>query len=98
MILCWNESQSSAIHDHSDSHCFLKVLKGELMEVKYSFPTQHDHAKSNMEIGDIGVAYNSVENEEEEADQQMQETSRTPFYENQVAYINGKFSNKNKNK
>ena len=35
MILCWGEGHGSAIHDHSDSHCFMKILKGELAEVRY---------------------------------------------------------------
>jgi cysteine dioxygenase len=88
MILCWNEGQSSAIHDHADSHCFLKVLKGELMEVKYAFPTEDKTKITNLEpnIADIGIY------EESQCDQNgqpLQETTRTSVYENQVCYING---------
>ena len=25
MLLCWGEGHSSAVHDHSDAHCFMKV-------------------------------------------------------------------------
>lgn len=40
MVLCWNESQESSIHDHADAHCFMKVLEGELTEVRFPWPSQ----------------------------------------------------------
>lgn len=89
MILCWNEGQSSAIHDHADSHCFLKVLKGSLMEVKYKIPSEESTAILSMEpnvTADIGT-YNEANSEQH--GQPLQEISRTPAYENQVCYING---------
>lgn len=88
MILCWNEGQTSAIHDHADSHCFLKVLKGGLMEVKFAAPN-NDTSISHMEPNipaDIG-AYHAGE-EHEHHEEQLQELSRTTVYENQVCYIN----------
>ena len=94
MILCWNESQSSAIHDHADSHCFLKVLKGNLTEIKYALPNQDSTAISNLEPNipnDIGVYSNKDEDEEQQHGQPLQEISRTEVHENQVCYINGKF-------
>ncbi|CAH0716813.1 unnamed protein product, partial [Brenthis ino] len=38
MILCWGPGHASAIHDHADSHCFMKVLSGSLEEVRYDWP------------------------------------------------------------
>lgn len=38
LLLCWAESQGSSIHDHSDAHCFMKCLDGELLETKYKWP------------------------------------------------------------
>ncbi|XP_068622128.1 cysteine dioxygenase type 1 [Battus philenor] len=38
MILCWGPGHASAIHDHADSHCFMKVLSGRLEEVRYRWP------------------------------------------------------------
>lgn len=38
LLLCWAESQGSSIHDHSNSHCFMKCLDGELQETKYEWP------------------------------------------------------------
>ncbi|CAH2244955.1 cysteine dioxygenase type 1 [Pararge aegeria] len=38
MILCWGPGHASAIHDHADSHCFMKLLSGGLDEVRYDWP------------------------------------------------------------
>lgn len=91
MILCWNEGQSSAVHDHADSHCFMKVLKGGLSEIKYSWPK--DYADSSLitslepKCADVGV----YENDNENREQQLEEISRTAMNTNEVFYINGDF-------
>lgn len=90
MILCWNEGQSSAVHDHADSHCFMKILKGGLTEIKYSWPqSQSDTLISSLEpkCADIG-AYQNDDGEYEQ--QQLQEISRSTMNTNDVCYINGK--------
>ncbi|XP_029296492.1 cysteine dioxygenase type 1 [Cottoperca gobio] len=38
MILCWGEGHGSSIHDHSDSHCFMKLLQGQLKETLFDWP------------------------------------------------------------
>ncbi|XP_028042259.1 cysteine dioxygenase [Bombyx mandarina] len=38
MILCWGPGHASAIHDHADSHCFMKLLSGSLEEIRYDWP------------------------------------------------------------
>ncbi|KPI96664.1 PREDICTED: cysteine dioxygenase type 1 [Papilio xuthus] len=38
MVLCWGPGHASAIHDHADSHCFMKILSGSLEEVRYEWP------------------------------------------------------------
>ncbi|CAI9611844.1 unnamed protein product [Staurois parvus] len=38
MILCWGEGHGSSIHDHTNSHCFLKILQGNLKETQYEWP------------------------------------------------------------
>ncbi|KAG0286776.1 Cysteine dioxygenase [Linnemannia gamsii] len=38
MILAWPENVGSAIHDHSGSHCLMKVLDGKLQETLYEWP------------------------------------------------------------
>ncbi|CAG5053333.1 unnamed protein product [Parnassius apollo] len=39
MVLCWGSGHASAIHDHADSHCFMKILSGSLEEVRYQWPS-----------------------------------------------------------
>jgi len=38
ILLCWGEGQGSGIHDHSNSHCWLKVMDGTLCEKLYDWP------------------------------------------------------------
>ncbi|XP_077571966.1 cysteine dioxygenase type 1-like isoform X2 [Stigmatopora nigra] len=38
IVLCWGEGHGSSIHDHSDAHCFMKMLQGELKETQYDWP------------------------------------------------------------
>ncbi|KAJ6669687.1 hypothetical protein lerEdw1_000236 [Lerista edwardsae] len=38
MILCWGEGHGSSIHDHTDSHCFMKILQGNLKETLFAWP------------------------------------------------------------
>lgn len=40
LILVWNPAKSSAIHDHANAHCCMKILKGTLKESLYDFPEQ----------------------------------------------------------
>ncbi|XP_043915572.1 cysteine dioxygenase type 1 [Protopterus annectens] len=38
IILCWGEGHGSSIHDHTDSHCFMKILQGNLKETLFEWP------------------------------------------------------------
>ncbi|XP_076308914.1 cysteine dioxygenase type 1-like [Tachypleus tridentatus] len=40
MVLAWSEGQGSSIHDHSNAHCFMKVLSGSLTEVRFNWPEE----------------------------------------------------------
>ena len=35
-LLCWKKGQNSAIHDHPNNGCLLKILKGRLEEHQYN--------------------------------------------------------------
>lgn len=89
MILCWNEGQSSTIHDHADSHCFMKVLKGGLTEIKYSWPQQQPDSAliSNLEPKCVSVG--NYQNESGEYEKELEEISRSTMNSNDVCYING---------
>ncbi|GMT30424.1 hypothetical protein PFISCL1PPCAC_21721, partial [Pristionchus fissidentatus] len=38
LILCWGPNACTNVHDHPGASCFVKVLKGDLMETKFNFP------------------------------------------------------------
>ncbi|CEJ54284.1 Putative Cysteine dioxygenase [Penicillium brasilianum] len=38
LLLVWSPGKSSAIHDHANAHCVMKILKGKLKETLYSWP------------------------------------------------------------
>lgn len=84
MILCWNEGHASAIHDHADSHCFMKMLKGQLCEVRYAWPKDKTVAEdSNAHIGNDETAGVTEYDGEE-----LEELSRSTMETNGVCYIN----------
>ena len=45
IVLCWAESQGSSVHDHSNSHCFFKMLDGELTETKFAWPDENKESE-----------------------------------------------------
>ncbi|XP_070536583.1 cysteine dioxygenase type 1-like [Ptychodera flava] len=49
IVLCWGEGQGSGIHSHSDAHCFMKVLEGELQETMYAWPSESEPDKEMQE-------------------------------------------------
>ena len=51
-MLCWGESHGSAIHDHANSHCFVKVLNGELKETRFAWPNQSEPEDQMKKIGE----------------------------------------------
>ncbi|XP_044738779.1 cysteine dioxygenase type 1 [Chrysoperla carnea] len=73
MLLCWGEGHGSAIHDHANAHCFMKVLQGELEEVRFSWP-EKVLENDNTDINDESSA--------------LQEISRSRLELNNVCYIN----------
>lgn len=60
MILCWNTAQASSIHDHANSHCFLKVIEGHLNEELFDWPENEEiHQmepikKSRLDLNEVG--------------------------------------------
>ncbi|KAF5297554.1 hypothetical protein FQR65_LT09985 [Abscondita terminalis] len=58
MILCWGEGHGSAIHDHANSHCFMKMLRGSLEEVRFAWPDEEGAPLT--EIGRTSLLTNDV--------------------------------------
>ncbi|KAI8317202.1 Cysteine dioxygenase [Colletotrichum sp. SAR11_240] len=38
LVLVWSPGKGSPIHDHGNAHCLMKILKGNLTEIRYAFP------------------------------------------------------------
>jgi len=50
MILCWGEGHGSAVHDHADAHCFMKIIQGSLSEVRFAWPENNQEDSGLEEI------------------------------------------------
>jgi len=50
MLLCWAPGNQSAIHDHSDAHCFVKCLQGHLLETKYHWPHEAKNKDGSCKV------------------------------------------------
>ena len=37
-LLCFGAGHGTTIHDHADSHCFMRVMDGTVKEVQYAWP------------------------------------------------------------
>lgn len=96
MILCWGEGHGSAIHDHADSHCFMKMLKGELREIRYAWPNNNSNHIMDQN-GSADITNLDDENANEYNGTELQELSRAIMETNSVHYINGNYSLKNRN-
>ncbi|KAL7292235.1 hypothetical protein TKK_0014183 [Trichogramma kaykai] len=72
MVLCWGEGHGSAIHDHADAHCVMKILQGELCETKYKWPKSSSTEEENDDscLGEL------------------EEIGRCNYKTNEVTYIN----------
>jgi len=39
LLLVWTPGKASPVHDHADSHCLMKILKGRIRETRFATPT-----------------------------------------------------------
>merc|ERR1712002_740801 len=67
ILMCWPEGSISSIHDHSDSHCFMRVLEGDVKEIRYHWPEEAKNCDGSLvesgtrEVGAGGTIYLSDE-------------------------------------
>jgi cysteine dioxygenase len=79
MVLCWGEAHGSSIHNHPQSDCIMKVLAGNLTEVRFAWPEKSSTAERDHE-------------HDYDYDQQLQpmcELGRTVLETDSVCHING---------
>ncbi|GEQ69640.1 hypothetical protein JCM33374_g3313 [Metschnikowia sp. JCM 33374] len=43
LVLVWSPGKGSAIHDHANAHCCMKIMKGQLTESLYDVPESEGH-------------------------------------------------------
>jgi len=60
MILCWGEGHGSSIHDHADSHCFMKMLDGKLTELRYDWPSESQENETLVPCAKAILDHNDV--------------------------------------
>ncbi|KAH0952013.1 hypothetical protein HN011_006183 [Eciton burchellii] len=53
MVLCWGEGHGSAIHDHANAHCVMKILQGKLCETRYAWPSKSDAEKGVEKLREL---------------------------------------------
>eukprot|EP00090_Calanus_glacialis_P005393 TRINITY_DN1418_c0_g1_i1.p1 TRINITY_DN1418_c0_g1~~TRINITY_DN1418_c0_g1_i1.p1 ORF type:complete len:216 (-),score=53.57 TRINITY_DN1418_c0_g1_i1:111-758(-) len=67
ILMCWPEGIASPIHDHADSHCFMRILDGEAKETRFFWPRDHCNPDgsliemTNRSVGAGVTAYMSDE-------------------------------------
>ena len=97
MTLCWGEGHGSAIHDHANAHCFMKVLEGRfkivfLINMYFWFIFLFVGTLSEVRFSwpdDSKTDTSSTDNHEKQEESALQEIKRTELHKNEVAYING---------
>ncbi|KAK3815238.1 MAG: cysteine dioxygenase type I, partial [Benniella sp.] len=87
MILAWPETIGSAIHDHSGSHCLMKILDGTLHESLYEWP---DKVLSEGDTADSGVGSDNSDDEGRQKATAMTMKELHVLKTNQVAYMHDK--------
>ncbi|KAK0112455.1 hypothetical protein ONS96_001694 [Cadophora gregata f. sp. sojae] len=63
LILVWTPGKGSPIHNHSNAHCLMKILRGELTETRYEFPkhgSETEEEQSMKMIAERTYAENHV--------------------------------------
>jgi len=45
MALCWNPGKFSPCHDHSGAECFMRMVDGDLQEIRYHWPKTGEENK-----------------------------------------------------
>ncbi|KAJ8924157.1 hypothetical protein NQ315_006941 [Exocentrus adspersus] len=65
MALCWGEGHGSAIHDHANSHCFMKMLQGSLEEIRFAWPKTEGEeleeiARTRLHVNEVAYINDSI--------------------------------------
>ncbi|KAL0139821.1 RmlC-like cupin domain-containing protein [Mucor lusitanicus] len=90
MILAWSKGQKSPIHDHSGSHCVMKILDGELQETLFNWPSSGEQQDEEVPVcADITESSAApASNTDQHLNGQPLAVSKNTVYQpNQVTYV-----------
>lgn len=90
MVLCWGEGNGSSIHDHPRSDCVMKILAGQLTEVRFAWPTASKSPTDDEAAAGRGRGDNDDDDDDDEV-RPMYETSRTVLETDGICHINGSY-------
>lgn len=90
ILLCWSEGNASSIHDHTDSECIMKALKGNYPGCMYRNPLNTLSIIIDELI--LGTVKETRYAWPTKKRTKMQETGVTEGREGDVIWINGKWS------
>jgi len=57
LLLCWDKGQMSPIHDHAGSSCWVKVLQGQVREIRYDASASPPKVIRDITAGAQDVCY-----------------------------------------
>lgn len=79
----------SPIHDHSGSHCIMKILDGELQETQYEWPSMSGDGGAPLSDITETVDHAGPLSDDQNKNNPLVVTQQTVLRPNEVAYING---------
>lgn len=83
MVLCWGEGDGSSIHNHPNSDCVMKILAGQLTEVRFAWPE-----KTTSSSGGDDDQHDNHDDDNQQL-QPMCEIGRTVLETDGICHING---------
>jgi cysteine dioxygenase len=60
VLICWRKGQQTAIHDHPDGGCWMRVVQGALQEITYTTPNLEEVGERILGPGDVGFQCGST--------------------------------------
>lgn len=64
LVLVWSPGRSSAIHDHANAHCCMKIIKGQLKESLYDVPDHegelHPRQETILSRNEVGYISDEI--------------------------------------
>jgi len=86
LVLCWPPGVKSAIHDHPNSHCIMKILDGSMAERRFDWPEGSDQSTHHFH-GSTDSLADSLSTK----DENLTQVSQRVLKRDDVAYMHDQF-------